>query len=76
MVYTFACPAPCSRVIMVDAHDDDDAITKIIEAGAINCRKIKKTSCCEKVPHLPPLPEKKLREIVQLCMNLEHCCGS
>jgi hypothetical protein len=76
MVYTFACPAPCSRVIMVDAHNDDDAITKIIGAGAIICRNIRNSSCCEKVPHLPPLPENKLREIVQLCMNVEHWSGS
>ena len=76
MVYTFACPAPCSRVITVDAHNDDDAITKIIGAGAINCRNMKNSPCREKVSHLPPLPEKKLREIVHLCMNVENWYGS
>jgi len=72
MVYTFACPAPCNRVIMVDANNDDDAINKIIEAGAINCRNIKNTSCCEKVVCLPPLPEKKLKDIVRLSMNVKN----
>jgi hypothetical protein len=72
MVYTYTCPAPCSRVIMVDATNDDDAINKIIGAGAINCRNTENTSCCKKIPHLSPLPENKLREIVQLCMNAEN----
>ena len=71
MVYTFACPAPCSRVIIVDAHNGEDAVNKIIEAGALSCRNIKKTSCCEKVHHLSPLTEKKLRDIVRLFMNVE-----
>jgi len=57
---------------MVDANDDDDAINKIIGAGAISCRNIKNTPCCKKVQHLSPLPDKKLREIVRLCMNVEN----
>jgi len=71
MVYTFTCPAPCSRVIMVDAHNDDDAVNKIIGAGAINCRNMKCITCCKKVTHLSPLPEEKLRDIVRLCMTAE-----
>ena len=70
MVYTFTCPAPCNRVIRVDAHNGDDAVNKIIEAGALGCRNIK-TSCCKKVHHLSPLTEKKLRDIVRLFMNVE-----
>ena len=62
MVYTFSCPAPCSRLIMVDANNDDDAVNKIIGAGAINCRNINNTPSCKKVLQLSPLPEKKLRE--------------
>ena len=38
MTYTFSCPAPCNRVIRVDAHDDEDAVGKIIQAGAMTCR--------------------------------------
>jgi hypothetical protein len=72
MVYKFACPAPCSRVIMVDANSDDDAVNKIIGAGAINCRNVDDTSCCKKVFHLPPLPEKDLRDIVRMCMNIPN----
>jgi len=76
MVYTFSCPAPCSQVIMVDANNDDDAVNKIIGAGAINCRNMKNTPCCKKVLHLPPLPEKKLRDIVRLCMNVANQQGT
>ena len=72
MFYKFTCPAPCSRVIMVDANNDDDAVNKIIGAGAINCRNIKNTPCCKKVLNLPPLPENKLRDIVQFTMNVEN----
>jgi hypothetical protein len=72
MVYTFSCPVPCNKVIKVDANNDDDAIKKIITAGAINCRYSKKRSCSEKRGnYLPPLPEKYLKEIVQLSMKAE-----
>ena len=71
MVYTFSCPYPCRRIIMVDANDDDDAVNKIIGAGAISCRNIRNTPCCKKVVHLPPLPEKKLIDIVRMSMNVE-----
>ena len=76
MVYTFSCPPPCSRIIMVDANNDADAVNKIIDAGAINCRNIKNTSCCKKVHNLSLLPENKLREIVRLCMNVENQNGT
>jgi len=72
VVYTFACPAPCSRLIKVDANNDDDAVNKIIGAGAINCRHMKNMPCCEKVLYLPPLQEENLRDIVRLCMNVEN----
>jgi len=57
---------------MIDANNGDDAVYKIIEAGALSCRNINNTSCCKKVIHLPPLPEKKLIDIVRLCMNVEN----
>ena len=72
MVYTFSCPAPCHWIIKVEAKNDNDAVNKIIGAGAINCRNINNTPCCNKVLHLPPLPEENLKEIVRLCMNVEN----
>lgn len=72
MVYTFACPVPCDRVIKVYANTDDDAVKKIIEAGAISCRNIANRSYCEKGHRpMPSLPAKQLREIVQLIMESE-----
>jgi hypothetical protein len=72
MVYTFSCPLPCNRVIKVDANNDDDAVIKIITAGAIRCRSIMKSSCQEKhTNYLPPLNEKNLKEIVMFSMYSE-----
>jgi len=76
MVYKFSCPPPCSQVIMVDANNDDDAVSKIIDAGAINCRNIKNMASCKKVHHLSPLSEKELKEIVRLYMNVENQNGA
>ncbi len=56
---------------MVEANNDDDAVNKIIGAGAINCRTIKNESCCKKVHYLSPLSEKELKEIVRLSMNVD-----
>lgn len=73
MVYTFACPVPCNRIIKVHANTDDDAVKKIIAAGAIGCRNIALSSFCEKGRrHTPALPENRLREIVQLMMESEE----
>ena len=72
MIYTFSCPLPCNRVIKVDANNDDDAIKKIITAGAINCRSVTNRSCHEKhMSYLPPLKEKLLKEIVMFSMQSE-----
>jgi hypothetical protein len=72
MTYTFSCPAPCSRVIRVDARDDEDAVGKIIEAGAMTCRNGRSHYPCEKIHSLmTPLPEMQLREVVQLIMQSE-----
>jgi hypothetical protein len=56
---------------MVDATNDDDAVNKLIRAGAINCRNIKKSSFCNKNLHLCPFTEKELQGIVRLCMTVE-----
>jgi len=72
MTYTFSCPAPCRRVIRVDARDDEDAVGKIIEAGAMTCRNGKSRNPCEKSHSLmTPLPEMRLREVVQWIMQSE-----
>jgi hypothetical protein len=71
MVYTFACPVPCNRVIKVSASTDEDAVKKIIAAGAISCRNSENPFCCEKGHHyMPSLPENRLTEIVRLTMEL------
>jgi hypothetical protein len=73
MTYSFACPVPCNYEIKVDAKNGDDAINKIIMAGAIRCRNIKNRCHCEKANHnMPPIKEEQLRNIVQLCMK-EEC---
>jgi hypothetical protein len=73
MTYTFSCPAPCSRVIRVDALDDEDAVGKIIQAGAMTCRNKGSDDTC-KTTHLvmTPLPERQLREVVRLSMRAEE----
>jgi hypothetical protein len=58
MTYNFSCPAPCIRVIRVEAHDDEDAVEKIIQAGAMTCRNRGSNDPCD-TTHLvlTPLPE-------------------
>lgn len=76
MIYTFACPVPCNRVIKVYANTDDDAINKIIVAGAMSCRNMANKKYCEKGRHnMPSLPEEQLREIVRLSMESESVDG-
>ena len=72
MVYTFACPIPCRRVIKVDANSDDEAVTKILAAGAISCRNAANLKDCdEEHRHMPVLQEAQLREIVRFSMESE-----
>jgi hypothetical protein len=71
MVYTFACPVPCRRVIKVYANTEEDAIDKIIVAGAMSCRMANKGVCEEGHHRMPSLPEERLREIVRLSMETE-----
>jgi hypothetical protein len=72
MTYNFSCPAPCSRVIRVEARDDEDAVEKIIRAGAMTCRNRESNNPCD-TTHLvlTPLPETQLRELVRLSMQAE-----
>ena len=72
MVYTFACPIPCRRVIKVDANTDDEAIAKILAAGAMSCRNMENLrECDEEHRHMPVLQEAQLREIVRFSMESE-----
>jgi hypothetical protein len=76
MIYSFACPAPCNREIKVDAHDNLDAVEKIIMAGAISCRNINsQCSCNHAQVDMSPIPEEQLRNIVGLCLR-EECDSS
>jgi hypothetical protein len=76
MVYTFACPVPCNRVIEVYANTDDDAINKMIVAGAMSCRNMANQKYCEMDRYdMPSLPEAQLREIVRLSMEAESVDG-
>jgi len=73
MTYTFSCPAPCRRVIRVEARDDEDAVWKIIKAGAMTCRNKRSDGPCDSThPALPPLPERQLRDVVRLSMQAEE----
>ncbi len=73
MIYSFACPVPCSREFKVDAHDNGDAVSKIIMAGAMGCRNIAKLCSCEQAQFaMPPVTEEELRNIVFLCMREER----
>jgi hypothetical protein len=72
MTYTFSCPAPCSRIVRVEARDDEEAVGKIIEAGAMTCRNRGSDGSCDTThPIMPPLPERQLRDVVRLSMQAE-----
>lgn len=76
MVYTFACPVPCHRVIKVYANTDDDAVNQIIHAGAMSCRNTANHEYCEQGSYdMPSLPEEQLKEIVRLSMESESFRG-
>jgi hypothetical protein len=73
MTYSFSCSVSCNYEIKVDAINGDDAINKIITAGAISCRNINNRCHREKANHnMPPIKEEQLRNIVRLCMR-EEC---
>lgn len=72
MIYTFifTCPAPCERSIVVEASDDDEALDKLIKAGAMACRNEESDNhCCSVHLIMHPLPPKQLREAVRLNMH-------
>jgi hypothetical protein len=70
MTYIFTCPAPCNRVIRIDANDADDAIRKIVKAGGMACRNGERPgSCGESHPQMLPLPERMLKDLVRFIMT-------
>jgi len=73
MTYTFSCPAPCQKIIVVEACNDDDAVEKLIKAGAMICRNRQSSGSCNTI-HLVmhTLPEKQLREAVRSYMREEN----
>ena len=73
MVYAFACPVPCHRIIKVYANSDDEAVDKIIIAGAMSCRNMAHRRHCEEggCRHMPSFSAERLREIVLVSMEVE-----
>lgn len=70
--YSFICPPPCNRKIMVEAKNNMDSIDKIIMAGAIGCRNSENLCSCEKAHvDMPPIPVEQIKEIVGLYMREE-----
>ena len=73
MIYTFSCPAPCRRVIRIDARHDDDAVGKIIKAGAMTCRNRASDNTCDtNRPVMSPWTDLQLRGVVRLIMRAEE----
>ncbi|MDD5712069.1 MAG: hypothetical protein PHY31_04830 [Smithellaceae bacterium] len=70
MTYSFSCPVPCRKEIKVEASDENDAVAKIVAAGALRCRNAAQDlSCRWGSPDMPPLHEERIRSIVRLCMR-------
>lgn len=70
MIYRFSCPHPCNRIFHVDAENDEDAVRKILKAGALICRNIAAQALCDRaIPSVSPLPDPTLREVVRLTMQ-------
>jgi hypothetical protein len=73
MIYSFICPPPCNREIIVEAKNNMDAVDKMITAGAISCRNSENQLSCEKYHFdMPPIPLGQLKNIVGLYMR-EEC---
>jgi hypothetical protein len=73
MIYTFSCPAPCRRVIRVDARNDDVAVGKLIKAGAMTCRNRASDNTCDTTrPVMSPWTDVQLRGVVRLIMRAEE----
>jgi len=71
-LYSFMCPSPCNREIMVEANNRHDAIDKIILAGAISCRNSTCNCMCERAHFdMPPITIEQLKTIISLSIRGE-----
>ena len=61
MKYSFTCPPPCNYEIKIDAQNDDEALKKIMEAGAVHAKKAH--------PDMPPMTEEKLKNMFRSGMK-------
>jgi hypothetical protein len=60
-------------VIRVDARNDDDAVGKIIKAGAMTCRNRASDNTCDTTrPVMSPWTDLQLRGVVRLIMRAEE----
>jgi hypothetical protein len=60
-------------VIRVDARNDDDAVKKIIKAGAMTCRNRASDNTCDTTrPVMSPWTDLQLRGVVRLIMRAEE----
>ncbi len=72
MTYSFSCPPPCRRVILVEAGDADEAVGEIIRRGGLICRNGEYRESCEaKHPQLTPLSHGSLRERIRMLMKMD-----
>jgi len=70
MNYSFSCPFPCKQEIHVDAHNQDDAINKMIVSGAMRCRnRDYQCSCDKRLCDMTPMHPEELINIIRLCMQ-------
>ena len=59
-------------MICIDAPTEEDAVEKLIEAGAMACRNREAhCRCCEIHLEAPPVSDQQLREVVRLYMKEE-----
>ena len=73
MTYSLTCPAPCDHEIRVDAENDDEAVNKLLTAGAFRCRNAKYRCHCKMAPHnMSPVSEEELKRMVRVCMCEEQ----
>ncbi len=71
MYYSFTCPLPCHHKIKVDAENRDDAVRKIMTAGAMSCRNLANQYYCAEVNlNLYPIPEEELKDAVNLGLRI------
>ena len=71
--YLFNCPFPCNNKIQVNADNRDDAVSKIMLAGAMSCRNLDNQCFCKKENlNLYPIPLHELRNTVNLTMQTSN----